>query len=54
MSANLETAQALARAGIFVLPCDPTTKAPRLPSWTTRATNMLNGVRYYWERYGHD
>jgi hypothetical protein len=51
---NLATALRLAHAGLYVIPCDPTTKAPRLPGWTTRATNKPEGVRYYWEKYGSD
>jgi hypothetical protein len=54
MSVNYTIAIRLARTGIFVLPCSAETKAPRLPSWPTRATNIPNGVAYYWERYGRD
>jgi putative DNA primase/helicase len=50
MSANLQAALRLASVGLYVLPCDPSTKAPRLQNWPARATNKPEGVRYYWER----
>lgn len=51
---NLDVAVRLAQAGLFVIPCDPARKAPRLLSWQTRATKYQNGVRYYWDKYGED
>lgn len=60
MKTNLDTALRLARAGLYVFPCDPTTKRPRLPnnesneSWKTLATNEPDGVRHYWGLHGAD
>jgi len=51
---NLEVALHLARAGLFVLPCNPATKAPLLPSWPTRASNVESEIRAHWNMYGID
>jgi len=52
MSANHLVARRLAGNGLFVLPCNSTTKAPLLPQWPTRATDEPVGVDFYWQKYG--
>lgn len=49
---NRDTALSLARAGLYMLPCDPASKRPLIDCWPSRATNLANGVNYYWDRYG--
>jgi hypothetical protein len=48
MSKNLEVALAHARAGIFILPCHPTTRAPLIKNWNARATTDLQLIAHWW------
>jgi Bifunctional DNA primase/polymerase, N-terminal len=54
MTGNYDEALRHARAGMFLHPCDQTNKKPCIDCWPTRATNMANGVRYFWDTRGLD
>jgi putative DNA primase/helicase len=47
---NLDAALKLAAAGLPVFPVNPETKKPFV-RFTSAATNLERGVRYYWQRY---
>jgi hypothetical protein len=51
---NKAAALHLARAGIHLHPCNEETKRPRLDCWPSRATNLINGINYYWDRHGRE